>query len=366
MPESLRFHWRLLQGGDVSTGIAPDRLSAAAALPELSAQIAFCREAEQYGIDSVLVDFSSGKPDPMVLGQVLASATERLNYMVAHRPGLMSPTLFVQQVNTFSTLAPGRITLNMVAGHSPGEQATYGDSLAHDERYARMQEYLSVCHLLWSDDGSVDFAGRHYHIEHGRVKTPFVSDGRRRPEIYLGGGSDNARAAACEAADCWLRFADAVETVAREAVPVLACGKEIGLRLACICRPTRDEAIEAARTLVDSREARSRRKSEASFVAGSDAESVRQVSDLAASEWLGPSLWTGAIETLGSTSIALVGTPDEVAAEILRFKSAGVSQFIFHGWPKWEEMRRFGRDVIPRVRTLERQCTLAAPEFAER
>ena len=55
----------------------------------------------------------------------------------------------------------------------------------------------------------------------------------------------------------------------------------------------------------------------------------------------------GAPQALGATSIALVGTPDEVASEILRFKSAGVSQFIFHGWPKWDEMRRFGRDVIP-------------------
>jgi len=140
------------------------------------------------------VDFSSGKPDPMVLALALAAETERLKYMVAHRPGLMAPTLFVQQVNTFSTLAPDRITLNMVAGHSPGEQATYGDALAHDERYARMQEYLSVCQRLWSEDGPVDFEGRHYRIERGRVKTPFVSDGRRRPEIYLGGGSDNARA----------------------------------------------------------------------------------------------------------------------------------------------------------------------------
>ena len=137
------------------------------------------------------------------------------------------------------------------------------------------------------------------------------------------------------------------KTVARESAPVLACGTEIGLRLACICWPTRDEAIEAVRTLVDSREAGSRRKSEASFVGGSDAESVRQIFDLAASEWLGPSLWTGAFRALGATSIALVGTADEVASEILRFKSAGVSQFIFHGRPKWDEMRRFGRDVIP-------------------
>jgi alkanesulfonate monooxygenase len=50
----------------------------------------------------------------------------------------------------------------------------------------------------------------------------------------------------------------------------------------------------------------------------------------------------------------LIGTPDEVAEGIMNFKEAGVSQFIFHGWPKWEEMRRFSRDVIPLVRELER------------
>lgn len=355
MPEPLRFHWRLLQGGDVSSGMAPERLTSASARPELETQIAFCREAEQCGIDSVLVDFSSGKPDPMVLAQVLASATDRLRYMVAHRPGLMSPTLFVQQVNTFSTLAPGRITLNIVAGHSPGEQSTYGDFLAHAERYSRVQEYLSICRQLWSNNGPVDFKGSHYHLERGQVKTPFVSPERRRPEIYLGGGSDHARDAACAVADCWLRFGNAVETVAREGAPVRAHGKEISLRLACVCRPTRDEAVAAARGLLASSEAASRRRSEATFVAGSDAQSVRQVSELAGHEWLGTSLWTGAVRTLGSTSIAIVGSPDEVAAEILRFKGAGVSQFIFHGWPKWDEMRRFGQEVIPRVRALERR-----------
>ena len=104
MTAPLRFHWRLIQGGDLEGTIAPERLSSAVALPELEAQIAFCREAEQSGIDSVLVDISSAKPDSMVLGMALAASTERLKFMVAHRPGLMSPTLFAQQVNTFSTL----------------------------------------------------------------------------------------------------------------------------------------------------------------------------------------------------------------------------------------------------------------------
>ena len=64
-------------------------------------------------------------------------------------------------------------------------------------------------------------------------------------------------------------------------------------------------------------------------------------------------------------TIALVGTPDEVADEIHNFKEAGISQFILHGWPKWEEMRIFCREVIPLVRQRERTGEEAPPPRAE-
>jgi alkanesulfonate monooxygenase len=351
MMAPLRFHWRLIQGGDVTGKIYQDRVASEAAMPEIDAQTAFCREAEQLGIDSVLVDISAGKPDPMVLAMVLATATDRLKFMVAHRPGVMSPTLFVQQVNTFSTLASGRITLNFVAGHSPAEQLCYGDNLPHNERYERMREYLTICRRLWSGETTVDFGGRHYRIEAGRVRTPFVAPDRQAPEIYLGGGSESAREVASELADCWLRFGDRVENVARESTPVLDKGNEVGLRIACITRPTRCEAVNMARALLESRELHRRRESEAAFVKGSDSESIRHAYELGESEWLGGCLWAGAVHTLGATSIAMVGTPDDVADEILKFRHAGISQFILHGWPKWEEMRIFGREVLPLLKS---------------
>ena len=361
MTAPLRFHWRLIQGGDLERTIAPERLSAAVALPEIAAQVAFCREAEQSGIDSVLVDISSGKPDSMVLGMALAAATERLKFMVAHRPGLMSPTLFAQQVNTFSTLASGRITLNMVAGYSPAEQLTYGDRVAHDARYERMREYLTICNRFWSAEEPVNFSGQHYRIEDGRLKTPFVAPDRVAPEIYIGGGSANAREAASALADCWLRFADTPENIAPQAAAMRESGKEVGLRLSCIVRPTRLEAIAVARRLLDAPTVERRRKSEASFVKTSDAESMRRTYELGAQEWLTPHLWAGAVQTLGATTIAMVGTPDEVVDEIYRFKEAGISQFILHGWPKWEEMRIFCRDVLPLVRQRERSSEKNSP-----
>ena len=42
----------------------------------------------------------------------------------------------------------------------------------------------------------------------------------------------------------------------------------------------------------------------------------------------------------------------KVAAGILEFKEAGISHFIFSGWPKVDEMVRFGESVLPLVRKL--------------
>src|SRR6185295_7399422 len=119
----LRFHWRLPQGGEQSGASRAYQASlAAAGLPDLDAQIQFARAAEASGIDSLLVDFGWSKPDPILLATALGLATTTIRFIIAHRSGLMSPTAFVQQVNTLSALIDGRFSLNIVAGHSPEEQ----------------------------------------------------------------------------------------------------------------------------------------------------------------------------------------------------------------------------------------------------
>jgi alkanesulfonate monooxygenase len=351
----LRFHWRLLQRGE-DEGAAPgeDRVGLGAALPDLDAQIRFCRHAEACGIDSLLVDVNLGKPDPMSLALALGLATEKLRFMVAHRPGLMSPTLFVQQVNTFAALTGGRITLNIVAGHSPSEQRSYGDLLSHDDRYERMDEFLTVCHRFWDSDGPVSFQGKYLKIEDGKLNTPFVCAGRTRPEIYLGGSSAQAQEVAFRHASCWVRFADTPERVRLHEHPP---GLDLGLRLSLLVRPTREEAERDARALIANRATAAHRATESAFVRGSDSVSMKETLGLAAQEWLTPCLWAGGVPYFGATSLALVGTPEEVAAALLEYGRAGVSQFILSGWPKLAEMIRFARDVLPLVRAAEdRPC----------
>ena len=136
-------------------------------------------------------------------------------------------------------------------------------------------------------------------------------------------------------------------------------GLDVGLRMSVICRRTREEAVRAAQEVVKAPEsiASLALGAEKEFVNRVDSSSIKATFDLAASEWLTNYLWTGAVRSHGAPSIALVGTPNEIAAAIMEYRSIGVTQFILSGWPKLDEMINFGQKVIPLVRELEDSAT---------
>src|SRR5436305_13685123 len=146
----LRFHWSLSQVGDKFRGAS--ETANMKGLLSLEAQVEFCRAAEQNGIDSLLMAFGFTRPDPTALSAALGMNTDRIKFMIACRPGVMSPTVFVQQINTISALTNGRVHINIVTGHSPHELRYYGDPLEHDQRYERTDEFLDVCRAFWRSE----------------------------------------------------------------------------------------------------------------------------------------------------------------------------------------------------------------------
>ena len=348
---SLRFHWRLPHGGErFGATLASQTDLPAIGSPDLQAQISFCRHAEECGIESVLTDFGFAKPDPILLAASLGLATEKIKFIVAYRSGLVAPTIFVQQLNTLSALIDGRFSLNIVAGYSPQEQRSYGDFLSHDERYERTDEFLSVCHAFWKLKVEVNFKGKYYDIENGRLSTPFVSTDRFFPEIFVAGSSEPAQRLAIRRGTCWMRLADTPQSLRAVALSTSRQGIDVGLRLSIITRPTREEARAAAYALIADIETTRKEKE---FVNNTDSQSIRATYELAESEWLTPCFWTGAIRYIGPTAAALVGTPEDIANALMEYKAAGVSHFILSGWPKLEEMMRFGREVLPLIRKKE-------------
>jgi alkanesulfonate monooxygenase len=328
-------------------------------LPDLEAQIHFCRCAEEAGIDSLLTDFGFSKPDSILLAAALGMATEKIKFIVAYRSGLLGPTIFVQQLNTLSALINGRFSLNIVAGHSPDEQRFYGDYLSHDERYARTEEFLSICKALWQRNGNVTFAGKYYQLENARLNIPFVSSERESPEIFIGGSSPPAQRLAINHGTCWMRIADAPEKVRPEILPALEAGVAVGMRMAIIARPSREAAVRAAYSVIESLDVEARdAEKENEFVKRSDSTSIKAAYGLE-SEWLTSYLWTGAVRHIGGPAVALVGSPEEIASAIMEYKEIGITQFIFSGWPKLDEMIYFGKEVLPLVRKKERESACA-------
>lgn len=361
---NLRFHWMLPKGGEVAVGKPQTPQAAAryriqstlgdtpAPLPDMRGWVHFAQHAEKAGIDSVLISFSRYEPDPFVVSCALGQATNKLKFIAAYRSGLMQPTTFVQQMNTLSALVQGRVSLNVVAGSSKAEQHGYGDFLAHDERYARAEEFLAVCHSFWRADGDVNFDGKYYRVDQGKLNTPFLAPDRTAPEVYVSGHSEGAEHLARAQGSCLLRVADAPEKLEPSVARLRQEGIEVCLRMCVLSRPTRDEAVAVAESLLPDRDIP---LEERSIAAKDDSQMYREAkrSGGQGTNWLTRSLWTGLVPYYGPVWTTLLGSPVEIAETLLEYKKIGVTQFIMSGWPELDQVVAFGRDVVPLVRQAE-------------
>jgi len=354
---NLKFHWMLPKGGEVALGGTQTPREAAryriesiastspAVRSDLMGWTQFARHAEAAGIDSVLISFSRYEPDPFLVACALGQAVEKLKFIIAYRSGLMQPTTFVQQMNTLSALVQGRVSFNIVAGSSTEEQRGYGDYLSHDERYARAEEFLAICNAFWRADGEVNFEGKHYRVEQAKLATPFVALDRKAPEIFVSGHSEQSERLVWSQGSCWLRVAEAPEKLA----PIVARTRERGLgmclRCCLLCRPTRDEAIEVAKSLLpdDAKESTTTLKD--------DSQMYREGNELKSDAfWPKPWLWTGLVPHYGPVWTTMLGTPDDLAAAFLEYQRIGVTEFIISGWPEVDTVDVFGREILPRIK----------------
>ena len=243
---ALRFHWSLSGVGDTFRRTLPVERQSGAVLFDQYAE--FCQISERNGIESLLMAIGCARPDPTVLSVVLAGAASRIKFMLACRSGLISPAYFVQQINTLASLTEGRVHVNLVLGHTPNELRYYGDFLSHDERIRRTDEFLSICRSYWAGTSALDFSGTYYRVAAGRLRTPFQSSERSRPEIFIGGSSEGVVRLAARHADCLWRFPDSLDNIRRTALGLDQTA--LGMLVSLIARPTHKEAWDAADSMV--------------------------------------------------------------------------------------------------------------------
>ncbi len=182
---------------------------------------------------------------------MVSQNTERLKFLVAFRPGFVSPTLAAQMASTFQRQTGGRLLLNVVTGGESHEQRAYGDFLDKDARYRRTAEFLQIVRELWNDK-TVSLHGEHLQVEDAklaRVPDPV-------PEVYFGGSSPIAGEVAARHVDVYLTWGEPPAQVAEKIAWIKAlAAKEgrtlrFGIRLHVITRDTSDQAwAEADRLL---------------------------------------------------------------------------------------------------------------------
>lgn len=364
------FHWFLPTTGDSRTlvggghGLPADIARSGGAAhtagryrePDFDYLVDVARTAERLGFDGVLTPTGTPCEDAWVIASALLSHTQKLKFLIALRPGLISPTLLAQMSSTFQRVSGDRLMLNVVVGGDPSEQARFGDTVTKDDRYVRAEEFLEVFRGALTEAGS-DFNGSYYDVSDARTRLASTA-----PPIYLGGSSAAAGPVTARQVDVYLTWGEAPAQVAEkiEWIRKLAAeaGREVrfGIRLHTISRDTSEDAWRFADRLLADLDPHDVQRAQ-EVLASSESEGQRRMRELhegadsdlsdARSLEIYPGLWSGVGLVRSGAGTALVGSHHEVADLIGEYHALGISEFVLSGYPHIEEAYWFAEGVLP-------------------
>lgn len=324
------------------------------------------RTVEDHGWEGALLGTGWGRLDTFTLGAALAARTTTFKPLIAVRPGYWQPAHFASSAATLDHLSGGRVLVNVVSGLD--DLAAYGDHTTDPaNRYERTREFIHLVRRLWTEE-NVTYRGEHFAVENSSVLPHPDGYPDRHPTLYFGGASEPAERVAAAEADVQLFWGEPLEglaerierlrkletTVERRHKPL-----EFGLRITTLVRDTTEEAWRVAEAKVAAM------AEQAGSVAGpgwaavgnrSTAVGQRRLLELAErGEVLDTCLYTtpGMVGGGGAGTTWLVGSADDVAQALRRYRELGISHFVLSDTPYKQEIIRIGDELLPRLRASE-------------
>lgn len=311
---------------------------------------------DQLGYEGVLLPTGQSCEDSWITATGLATVTERLKFLVALRPGIISPSVAARQTATLDRLSNGRLLLNVVVGGNPVELAGDGVHLSHDERYAQAGEFLHIWRRLLLGE-TVNFEGAHYRVEGARNDFPTVS--KPYPPLYIGGSSPAGQDLAASTVDLYLTWGEPLQQVADKLEAVRrrarALGREVrfGMRIHFIVRESEEEAWKAADKLISHISDAQIERAHDRFLKEMDSVGQRRQAELHGGRRdklvVAPNLWAGVGLVRTGVGTALVGTPDQVAERLREYQALGIDTIIGSGYPHLEEAYRVAELLFPHL-----------------
>ena len=314
------------------------------------------RTHEEAGFDTALVGYFSDAPDGFLVAAHAATVTSKLRFLIAHRPGFVSPTLAARKRATLDHLTDGRAAVHMIAGAGLADQAMDGDFVDHDGRYDRMAEYIDLLNLSWTEAEPFDFDGAFYRVVASTSKIRCVQS--PRIPIFGGGGSPASIAVLAPRVDVFMLWGEPLADSAAFMERVRAATgdkRKTPISFSLSTRPiiadTQAQAWERAHAIHEGVSATADRAYENR---PENAGSQRLLAAAKAGEIHDSCLWMPLATATGAhgNTTALVGTPDTVARALLEYYKLGATRLLIRGWDPLPDAADYGKELIPRLREL--------------
>ncbi|MBY5553311.1 FMNH2-dependent alkanesulfonate monooxygenase [Rhizobium leguminosarum] len=359
--EPINFLWFIPTSGD-GTYLGSSELNRA---PEIGYLTQIAQAVDRLGYSGVLLPTGVACEESFVTAAALAAKTEKLQFLVAIRPGTASPAYYARLATTLDRISNGRLLLNIVVGGSPAELAGDGIHLEHDERYAHAEEFFTVFEELL-EKGTASFDGKYIKATNARLGFPSVQN--PRPPLYFGGSSDAGIDFSVGRVDKYLTWGEPPAQVAEKITKVRKAARErgrevsFGIRLHFIVRETDEEAWEAAERLIRHLDDDTIREAQERFVHESDSVGQKRMAALHGGRRdkleVSPNLWAGVGLVRAGAGTALVGSPKTVAARLREYQEIGIDTVIGSGYPHLEEAYRVAELLFPELGITREQQRL--------
>ena len=307
---------------------------------------------EDTGYDTVLIGYGPDSPDPFQVAGYAAMHSNRIRLLLAHRAGVVFPTVAARMIASLDHFTGGRVSMNLVPGGTFDiDPQRDGDYLPKDERYARTGEYLHIIKTVWTSTSTFSHNGTYYRFDDYQprvrpLQQPWVP-------FYVAGSSATAQAVAGAEADHYAFYGEPLERTAEIVASVRTAAASVGrtagpgfvARFTVILGDDDGHAWERARQHV-----RNAGTPADPGVLNSEGNS-RLRAAARTSEHHDRALWTVPIGKWGNILNALVGSPRTVAAALLDYIRLGVTGFRIGGIAGPEDTMTIGRELIPLVRS---------------
>ena len=305
----------------------------------LADQLEKARLAKSLGFHSLWVGqgyLNNGWNPTVVLARVAAEAPGMELGMVSLLP-LQHPVELADQISSLDAICGGRFTLAAGLGWRDYQLRAFG--VPKEQRLARFREILRAMKRLWTEE-RITHRGRHFQIEDVPGAPQPVQ--RPYPRILFAPNLDPGVVRAARMADGWLVSVDATLTTIR---------RQVGLYRDALKESGRRDYVAALREM---------------YVAEDRAKAIAAIQPYLEPHYSARASLGHDTELPEADRIDvpfeqlleerfIIGSPDECAAEVERYREIGVKEIIVRcHWPgipaedALKAIRLFGREVMPR------------------